>query len=285
MRTYRRFTLLLWGLLAFLLAAHVAYLFHFFGWRLLWRFIHLAVHPLGWAGGAAMALSLLYIPRKKKWFTWGKVKAWYQFHVVMGLSGAGLVFLHAYGKYYGVGGLTLLVVWLVTATGVVGYFLFRRLPEEVALRAGLRAGHLERLERLDQELAGAAGAQRELLAELKDHSLLEMLELEKAGSKPKLPHPSLAKRPAQAWEIVREYLASGRRLAGLRRRVRHQARQQKSALGDQAGLLDELYRLERDARDLLLLNELYSLWRKLHVPLAWFLWVLAGAHLFAWGYY
>lgn len=229
-----------------------------------------------------MALSLLYIPRSKKWFTLGKVRTWYQFHVLTGLLGPMLIFFHAYGKYYGVGGLTLAAVWMVMATGVIGHYLRRRLPEEVQNRVGRHSEQIVFIEELEKQAERYAIEMRRLTSELSRESTLTDLVDE---AKIKLPKASLGKGKGSIRRVCLDYWSGSRRLRVLRKRIKTLNQQQLNAHNQKAQRLASLFKLERDARDLLLLNEVFSLWRKMHVPLAWFLWVLAGSHIFAWIYY
>ncbi|MBU0517093.1 MAG: hypothetical protein KJ621_20240 [Proteobacteria bacterium] len=282
MRRYRRYSLLLWGVGGLLVAAQVGYLAHFWGWRPLWDVIHWFGHSAGWCGGAAMALSLLYIPRKKKWFTWGKVRTWYQFHVAMGLTGPLLIILHAYGKYYGIGGLTLLCLGIVLATGVVGHFIFRRLGEEVAVRAEERARLEQDLAALEREIEARRAEAAGLLQDLETAGPLGQLARDE---KIKLPRARLFKDVRHVGQMWRDFWATSRQVAALKRRVKAQARVERRALALKEMTLKELLLLERDTRNLVALNEIFSLWRKVHVPVSWLMWWLLAMHLFAWTYY
>ncbi len=282
MRRYRRYSLLLWGVGGLLIAAQVGYMAHFWGWRPLWDVIHWFGHWAGWAGGAAMALCLLYIPRKKKWFTWGKVRTWYRFHVAMGLTGPLLIILHAYGKYYGIGGLTLLCLWIVLATGVIGHFLYRRLGEEVAIRAEERARLEQDLAALEKEIEARRADEAGLLQDLEATGpLAELAQKEKI----KLPRARLVKDWRQAAQLWRDFWAAGRQVTGLKRRVKARVRDERRATALRKLTLYELLRLERDTRNLVALNEVFSVWRKVHVPVSWLMWWLLAMHLFAWTYY
>lgn len=273
MRRYQAYNLLLWGLAGLVLTAHILYLSHWFQWTGVWRVIHLTGHALGWLGGAAMALSLLYIPRKRKLFTWGRVALWYRVHVVLGLIGPSAVLLHTYGKYYGLAGLGLGLCWLVMFTGIIGHFIYRRLPEEVFIRAGWRADHLARLEELTNDLDLEKERLTGLRREMDDSGVLAGLD---AAARPRLPRPVLRTHPGRAWRFWLAYRADERRLARLKPRI--------AGLPGADGLW-RIVRLERQARRLLWFHELYSLWRRVHVPLSRLMWIVTGFHLFAWLYY
>jgi hypothetical protein len=265
-----------------LAVAHAAYAARYWGFEPLWRIIKYADHWAGWVGGGLMALSLLYVPRKKKWIAWGKVPHWYRFHVLTGLTGPLLVILHAYGDYHGVGGWCLWAMWLVLMTGVIGHFIYRRLPEEVEVRAAERQHLLKQLEEATGRLQVQVEDARSLLARLDQTGPLA--ELAKV-SKIKMPRPTLTKSLKNLGGLWRNYRAAGRRVAELKHVVKAEAEAQRHAVGLRERELLALLHLERDTRTLIVLNEIYSLWRKAHVPLSWLMWWLLALHVFAWAYY
>jgi len=85
--------------------------------------------------------------------------------------------------------------------------------------------------------------------------------------------------------LWRNYRAAGRRVAELKHVVKAEAEAQRHAVGLRERELLALLHLERDTRTLIVLNEIYSLWRKAHVPLSWLMWWLLVLHVFAWAYY
>ena len=260
----------------------IGYLCHYWESRLVWKVIHRFAHAAGWIGLGAMALSLLYIPRKRKWFEWGKLRIWYRFHVILGMVGPLFVIFHSYGKYYGIGGMALLTMWLVLATGIVGHFLYHRMPEEIRVRAEEREALLHELGRLEQKIAAFMSEEKLLRQEIDDAGLLAQLTQEpKTG----LPKVGVAKDPRRLLDLWREYKTANTRLTGLKKRVRAHATAEHHAVSLKAHELSELLSLERDARTLIAVNEIYSLWHKVHVPLSWLMWWCAGLHLFAVAYY
>lgn len=269
--------------------AQIGYLFHFWGIKAVWDVIHWAGHGAGWCGAALMALSLLIIPRKKKWFTLGSLRLWYRLHVVFGITGPFLIVLHAYGKYHGFGGLTFLCMWAVLMTGIIGHYLYRRLPEEIEVRSAQRLKLLERLAEVEAALS-AFGVDREGLKEELSRagplSRLSADSVDSTGSAGRmLPRPGLSKNPASIIPLWREFGYSRRKLRDLGSRVRNQAASEHRTATlrerELLGLLD----LERDTGMLLVLNEIFSVWRKVHVPLSWLMWWTAGLHLYAWAWY
>jgi hypothetical protein len=118
-------------------------------------------------------------------------------------------------------------------------------------------------------------------------------ELDKAGPlsrlaetpKIRLPRPTLARHPGNIRLLWQEYRGTSKKVAELKRRIRAQAsaERQASLLKEKERL--ELISLEQDTRTLVALSELFSLWRKFHVPLSWLMWWIVGLHLFGWIYY
>jgi hypothetical protein len=286
LRPFERFSLLLWALVLLVVLAQIGYIFHFWGFRPIWNLIHLGGHPAGWCGASSMALSLLFIPRKKKWFTLGSIKLWYRLHVVLGLTGPLLIILHAYGKYHGFGGLAFLCMWLVLMTGIIGHYLYRRLPEEVQVRSQERRKLLASLADVETRISDFEAQAEKLKDEMNRAGPLSQLSTELADSnKIALPRPGLAKNPKRIIELWREFRASGRRMSELAGRVRNQATSERMASTIKERELLDLLSLERDTRMLVTLNELFSIWRQVHVPLSWLMWWIAGLHMFGWVYY
>lgn len=283
MRPFERFTFLLWGLVLLVVFAQFGYKFQFWGITSIWEIIHKAGHGAGWCGAALMALSLLIIPRKKKWFTLGSMKLWYRLHVVFGLTGPLLIVLHAYGKYHGFGGLGFLCMWVTLLTGIIGHYLCRRLPEEVEIRAAHRFELLDRSAEIESAVSAFPDRRESLRDELSQTSLLSQLTADSA--KIKLPRPELAKNPWRIISLLCEFALARKKAKELGSRVRKFAASERSIVTTRERELLKLLSLERDTGMLLVLNELFSIWRKVHIPLSWLMWWIASLHLFAWVYY
>ncbi len=198
------------------------------------------------------------------------------------MTGPLLVIVHSYGKYYGIGAVAFWTIWLVLATGIIGHFLYRGLPDEVRVRAEAREALLRRLEDLEEKIRAFAPEEAQLRMEMNAEGLLDKLAEE---PKIKIPRMGIAKEPAKVLDLWREYWRANTRVTELKKRVRAQATAEHKAVSMKAEELSELLTLERDARTLIVLNEIYSLWRKVHVPISWLMWWFAGLHLFAMAYY
>ena len=250
MSRYRVFALLQAVLFLALVSIHLAYALHWFGWGGLWTVIHLVYHPLGWLGAAAMLLSMLYLPRKRKVFTRGSIKFWLRFHVITGLSGCLMIFLHSYGKYYGIGGLAMGAAWLVLGTGMVGRWMYKRLPEDVEARIDQKEEARRRLDEINGALEEWAAQEAQWRADADREGLLARIK-----EQGRLRRSTAAADPRGLVRVFREYLASGRDLASrqrLLRKIRFEERRDRAARDRE---LERLLSLERNARDLILLNQ------------------------------
>ena len=211
------------------------------------------------------------------------MKLWYRLHVVFGLTGPLLIVLHAYGKYHGFGGLGFLCMWVTLLTGIIGHYLCRRLPEEVEIRAAHRFELLDRSAEIESAVSAFPDRRESLRDELSQTSLLSQLTADSA--KIKLPRPELAKNPWRIISLLCEFASARKKAKELGSRVRKFAASERSIVTTRERELLKLLSLERDTGMLLVLNELFSIWRKVHIPLSWLMWWIASLHLFAWVYY
>ncbi len=95
-------------------------------------------HGVGVAGFVLMLMTAtLYSFRKLRGGAgWGPTAWWLRFHMVTGLVGPYMVLLHTAMRFHGFAGLTMLLTALVVASGLVGRFLYTRVPRSP--RAGGR---------------------------------------------------------------------------------------------------------------------------------------------------
>jgi hypothetical protein len=59
---------------------------------------------------------------------WGATSSWLSFHMVTGLVGPYLVLLHSSLRFNGLAGLTMLLTAVVVGSGLVGRYLYTRVP-------------------------------------------------------------------------------------------------------------------------------------------------------------
>jgi hypothetical protein len=87
-------------------------------------------HGIGIAGFILMLMTAtLYSLRKLRTDArWGTTAAWLKFHMVTGLVGPYMVLLHTSLKFNGLAGLATLLTVVVVVSGVVGRYLYTRVP-------------------------------------------------------------------------------------------------------------------------------------------------------------
>jgi Na+-transporting methylmalonyl-CoA/oxaloacetate decarboxylase gamma subunit len=90
-------------------------------------------HGIGILGFVLMLLTeTLYTLRKRaKSARWGKVSSWLKFHIFTGLVGPYLVLLHPALRFRGVAAVLTLLTIVVVASGVVGRYIYTRVPRAV----------------------------------------------------------------------------------------------------------------------------------------------------------
>jgi cytochrome b561 len=115
-------------------------------------------HGIGIAGFVLMLMTAtLYSLRKLRADArWGSTAAWLRFHMVTGLVGPYMVLLHTAMRFNGLAGLAMLLTVVVVASGLVGRYLYTRVPrtpDGAVIAAGdagreARVGLLKRRKRL-----------------------------------------------------------------------------------------------------------------------------------------
>jgi TRAP-type C4-dicarboxylate transport system permease small subunit len=90
-------------------------------------------NALGIVGGVLLMLMYLYPLRKKwKWLSKkGKTKNWLDYHILMGLVGPVLITFHSSFKLSGVAGFAYWSMIAVVASGIVGRYLYNRIPRKL----------------------------------------------------------------------------------------------------------------------------------------------------------
>ena len=98
-------------------------------------------HGIGVAGFALMLLAAVLYPLRKARADarWGSAAIWLRAHMVMGLVGPAMVFLHTGLKFSGLAGVAMVLTVVVAASGVVGRYLYTRSPRDGAAGGGRKA--------------------------------------------------------------------------------------------------------------------------------------------------
>src|SRR6516164_8051306 len=128
--------------------------------------------------GVALFIGIFLYPIRKHW-AWlgqiGKTRHWLDIHVLMGLTAPFIIAFHSTLKFKGIAGLAFWIMFAVSASGVVGRYLYAQIPRKVTT-AELSMRELQELQgSLSQQLA----AQR-LLPESDLRALLKMPDAESA---------------------------------------------------------------------------------------------------------
>lgn len=106
--------------------------------------------------GVALFVGIFLYPIRKHW-AWlgqiGKTKHWLDIHVLMGLTAPLIIAFHSTLKFRGIAGLAFWIMFAVSASGVVGRYLYAQIPRKVST-AELSMKELQELqEQLSQQLA------------------------------------------------------------------------------------------------------------------------------------
>lgn len=107
-------------------------------------------HGIGIAGFVLMLMTAtLYSLRKLRTDArWGSMAAWLRFHMVTGIVGPYMVLLHTAMRFSGLAGLAMVLTVVVVVSGLVGRYLYTRVPRTVdggvADAPGAASAHLMR---------------------------------------------------------------------------------------------------------------------------------------------
>ncbi|MFQ6084347.1 MAG: hypothetical protein ACE5WD_13455 [Candidatus Aminicenantia bacterium] len=259
-----------------IISYNISYRFHFFHIEDIWYIIHIAGHTAGYIGAFLILLSLLYIPRKRKWVKFGKMRHWLYFHIATGIAGPLLIFFHSYGKYYGVGGISLAFMWVVFLTGFVGQFLYRKLSDELELEILTKKTIEERLKKLQKKTEELKMNEIQLTAEVDNLSILAGFK--ELNKKILLRGKGLLSLPF-FFNAFKSYWKYSRDINHLRRKINKNRKRELKVLQIK---YDNLYRslhIEKNTKTLMLMAEIYSIWRLVHVPFTYLMLILALIHI------
>ena len=122
--------------------------------------------------GVALFVGIFLYPIRKHW-AWlgqiGKTRHWLDIHVLMGLTAPFIIAFHSTLKFHGIAGMAFWIMFAVSASGVVGRYLYAQIPRRVTT-AELSMKELQELqESLSRELAS-----QRLLPEADLRALLRM---------------------------------------------------------------------------------------------------------------
>jgi len=218
---------------------------------------------MGVAGGSLMALLLLYPLRKRMRWTqvFGPLRHWFRLHMVAGIGGPLLVLYHS---TFHVGSFNAAIalgsMLLVTGSGIVGRFLYRRIHHGLYGREAtlndLQEALGKHLESLGNELA-TLPAVREII----DGYLKQVMK------------PSGKGKADAIWHFITLGYYRRAALRRINRLIPRQAATRKS-------IADTLYGAQNAAQFNAYVR-LFALWHVVHIPFLGMLVLTAIAHVIA----
>src|SRR5579862_980633 len=128
--------------------------------------------------GVALFVGIFLYPLRKHWQwlgTKGSTRHWLDIHVLMGLTAPFVIAFHSTLKFRGIAGMAFWIMFAVSASGVVGRYLYAQIPRKVTT-AELS---MKELQELQETLAGQLAAQH-LLPAADLRALLKMPDRERA---------------------------------------------------------------------------------------------------------
>lgn len=120
----------IWYALLAIAAITAVYLFAYSQAQAFPKASGLVGHGIGIVGFLLMLMTeTLYSIRKRRdEASWGSMQAWLRFHVFTGLVGPYMVFLHAAMRFQGLAGIAMLLTVIVVLSGVIGRYVYTRIP-------------------------------------------------------------------------------------------------------------------------------------------------------------
>lgn len=217
---------------------------------------------LGIVGSVLLLLMYLYPLRKRwKWLSKkGKTKHWLDYHILMGLTAPALITLHSSFKLNGIAGLAYWSMIAVVVSGIVGRYLYGRIPRKL--------GQAEMsMEEADRARAGLA-------AEIEAQNVLSREELAPLMALPEMQEVQRMPLPKALAVIVGLDIRRGYLTWRLRRHVANNAEvsQVLAVVGRQAALSKDILFLSK-------MRRLFQLWHVVHRPFSYSLAVLAILHI------
>ena len=237
--------------------------------------------------GVTLFLGIFLYPLRKHWpwlATIGSTRHWLDIHVLMGLTAPFIVAFHSTLKFRGIAGMAFWIMFAVSASGVVGRYLYAQIPRKMTT-AELSMQELRDLQtQLTQQLAA-----QNLLPEADLRALLRLPDANRVGRLPIV----VALAYMVILDLVRVF-----RVARLRRHALHgsdyirtlggflktQHRELEKAIqaaSEEAALSKRVLFLSRS-------QKVFHLWHVVHKPFSYAFAVLALLHIglqFAMGYF
>ena len=245
---------------------------------------HVLLKPSGVIGiklglvGFAMFLLIFLYPLRKRW-AWlgrqGSSKHWLDFHVLLGLAAPFVIALHSSFKFSGFAGIAFWIMAAVSASGIVGRYLYAQIPRSLNAAVLSCKETQELQERLSRQLA-----EQDLLPA---DNLREVLRLPRPETVQRMPivlaiaymmlldvlrvfHMAKLRRKALAGS---EYIST---LGGMLRTRHVRLERAIDAAGEEAKLAKKILFLSRS-------EKVFHLWHVVHRPFSYTFAVLALIHI------
>ena len=237
--------------------------------------------------GVALFVGIFLYPIRKHW-AWlaqfGKTRHWLDIHVLMGLTAPFIIAFHSTLKFRGIAGMAFWIMFAVSASGVVGRYLYAQIPRKVTT-VELSMKELQELqENLSQQLAS-----QRLLPEADLRALLRMPDANWVNRLPifiALPYMMILDvvRVFGVARLRRHASSTGEVFTTLFGFFRTQNRELEKAINaaaEEAALSKRLLFLSRS-------QKVFHLWHVIHKPFSYAFAVLALLHIglqFVLGYF
>ena len=225
-------------------------------------------NALGIVGGVLLLLMYLYPLRKKwKWLSRkGKTKNWLDYHILMGLVGPVLITFHSSFKLSGVAGCAYWCMIAVVLSGIVGRYLYGRIPRKL----GAVEMSVDEAGQLCADLARQIRAQS-VLTEEELRPLLALPSLDEVRAMPlgKALVVIVALDVRRAWSLFRLRWKVGAHVAG-----HADVQGALAAIRKQAAL-------SKDALFLGKVQQMFRMWHVVHRPFSYSLAIMATLHIMA----
>jgi hypothetical protein len=237
--------------------------------------------------GVALFVGIFLYPIRKHW-VWlgskGSTRHWLDIHVLMGLTAPFIIAFHSTLKFRGIAGMAFWIMFAVSASGVVGRYLYAQIPRRVTT-AELS---IKEVQELQEQLARQLAAQQ-ILPEADLHALLRMPDAKFVKRLPIL----IALPYMMILDVVRVFgVARLRRhavsfgegvktLAGFLPTGQRELEKAIQAAAEEAALSKRVLFLSRS-------QKVFHLWHVVHKPFSYAFAVLAMLHIglqFVLGYF
>lgn len=224
-------------------------------------------HVLGIVGTFLIfGAEILYTARKKKQIKFGRVKIWFQSHIVIGIVGPILILFHAGFDFYKFSGIAMFLTLLVATSGFFGRYVYRLIPRTI------KGG--------EQSLDELRASQEKITTQLK-----ELLGKEVPGIDPSLfvreNYKSKNDLPLLFEVSLNSYRKRNKFNQQLKKAgtIHKQAYWQLSNLFFQRTVIEKQIRMFKSAKNLL------KRWKILHIPLTIMLFMAINIHIISIFYY